>query len=277
MQGNITNNAALSFSQNTSGAYTGAISGTGALNLDGGGAAEITLSGNSSYSGLTTVTNGTLKLGSSTALGGGGSDWTTTGTKLGVGAVLDLNGQNIANEALGMNASTAYVTNSSSSTAVWGGSISLTNGTNQFNVASGKDITLNGSIVYGTASRQLMKNGDGVLTVAGTANTNQGAININAGTLRLGNATALGGNTVSNDVTVASGATLDVNGYTATASIKPIKLSGTGMSGNGALQNSAMGTEATVNNAVALNANSSIGGGGSIIMAGGISGITDCP
>jgi autotransporter-associated beta strand protein len=272
LRGAITNNANLLFDQSTDGEYSGVLSGSGALTVDGNSTAVVTVSGNNSFSGLTSFTNGTLRLGSATALGSGGSDWTTTGTRLGTGAILDLNGKNVDNEALGMNSSTAYVTNSSTTTAIWGGSISLTNGTNQFNVASGKDITLNGSIVYGTASRQIMKNGDGVLTVAGSANTNSGAININAGTFRMGHATALGANSTANDVTVASGATLDLNGYTATASIKPIKLSGTGVGANGALQNSASDTTATVNNAVVLNANSSAGGAGNITMAGSVSG-----
>lgn len=170
-----------------------------------------------------------------------------------------------------MASASAVVTNSSTTTAIWGGSITMTNGTNQFNVGAGRDITLNGSL-SGTASRQLMKNGDGVLTVAGTANTNSGAININAGTFRMGNATALGSNGSSNDVTVATGATLDLNGYTAVTTIKPIKLSGTGVAGAGALQNSASGTTAVVSNAVVLNADASIGGAGNITTAGGVSG-----
>jgi fibronectin-binding autotransporter adhesin len=269
LQGNISNNATVSFNQVGDGTYSGNMSGAGAVNVDAGGV--VTFSGNNTYTGVTAITSATLKLGSANALGAGGSDWTTTGTKLGINAILDLNGKNIANEALGMNASTAYVTNSSTTTAIWGGAISLTNGTNQFNVASGKDITLNGSIVYGSSSRQLMKNGDGVLTVAGSANTNQGIINVNAGTFRMGNATALGANT-NNDVNVASGATLDVNGYTATASSRTIKLGGAGVSGAGALQNSRASTSATVNNTVVLNADASVGGAGDMTLAGGISG-----
>jgi len=268
LQKNITNNATVTFNQATNGTYSGVLSGSGAVIVDGGGL--LTYSGNNTYSGTTTITNATLKLGDNNALGAGGTDSSTTGTRLVSSGILDLNGKNIANEALAMNSSSAIVTNSSATTAIWGGAITLSNNSNQFNVASGKDITLQGSI-SGSASRQLMKNGDGVLTVAGSANTNQGIINVNAGTFRMGNETALGANAVA-AVNVADGATLDVNGYTATASSKTINLSGTGVSSAGALQNSSSGSNATVNNEVILSTDSSLGGAGNMNLAGDISG-----
>jgi autotransporter-associated beta strand protein len=58
LQGGIVNNAAVEFSQSTSGTYLGSISGSGSLTKSGAGA--LTLSGNSSYSGATTVSAGEL-------------------------------------------------------------------------------------------------------------------------------------------------------------------------------------------------------------------------
>ena len=58
LQGAITNNATVEFDQAAAGTYSGAMSGTGNLVKNGAGA--LTLSGNSSYAGTTTVSNGTL-------------------------------------------------------------------------------------------------------------------------------------------------------------------------------------------------------------------------
>ncbi len=58
LQGNISDNALVTFDQNTSGTYAGVISGSGALTKLGLGA--VTLSGNNTYSGGTTVSAGAL-------------------------------------------------------------------------------------------------------------------------------------------------------------------------------------------------------------------------
>ena len=66
-----------------SGTLNGAISGSGD-NLTKVGASTITLSGNNTYSGSTTVSNGILSLGATTGLGN------TTGTTVANGAALDI-------------------------------------------------------------------------------------------------------------------------------------------------------------------------------------------
>ncbi|MFM8494396.1 MAG: autotransporter-associated beta strand repeat-containing protein, partial [Planctomycetia bacterium] len=82
LQGAITNNAAVTFDQATSGTYAGTMSGSGSLTKAGAGA--VTLSGTSSHSGATTVSagsllvNGTLAnsavtVGNGALLGGGGT------------------------------------------------------------------------------------------------------------------------------------------------------------------------------------------------------------
>jgi autotransporter-associated beta strand protein len=58
LQGDVTNNAAVEFSQSANGTYAGAMGGTGSLTKSGAGA--LTLSGNSTYTGATTVSAGQL-------------------------------------------------------------------------------------------------------------------------------------------------------------------------------------------------------------------------
>ena len=67
LQGAITNNAAVTFSQNTDGTYAGNMTGTGSFTKLGSGA--VTLSGTNSYSGGTTVTAGSL-IGNTSSLQG---------------------------------------------------------------------------------------------------------------------------------------------------------------------------------------------------------------
>jgi len=59
LQGDITNNATVTFDQNTAGTYVGAITGTGAVKKTGTG--EVTFSGGNTYAGGTTVSAGSLR------------------------------------------------------------------------------------------------------------------------------------------------------------------------------------------------------------------------
>ena len=97
LKGNIVNNAALAFNQETAGAYAGVISGSGALYKAGAG--TLTLSGANTLTGMTTVTAGTLNLTGSTR----GSLMLNSGTTLtGAGTVgngddlLDVNGATVS-------------------------------------------------------------------------------------------------------------------------------------------------------------------------------------
>ncbi|MBS0209322.1 MAG: autotransporter domain-containing protein [Planctomycetes bacterium] len=65
IQGNITNNANVNFSQSTNGAYTGNMTGTGNVYKSGSG--TTTFSGTNNYSGTTEIQGGTLFLASSIA------------------------------------------------------------------------------------------------------------------------------------------------------------------------------------------------------------------
>jgi autotransporter-associated beta strand protein len=227
------------------------------------------LSASNNFTGLVRVEAGTLQLGNSWALGSNGADHTTVGTQL-RGGILDLNGQTNINETLLFADANSYVTNSSTNTATWSGSIYLSNSTaNNFNVGSGRDIVVTGAITNATTSRILNKNGDGVLTFS-NANTNQGVVNINAGTLRLGNALALGRADATNSLVISNGATLDVNGYTAT-SARAVSMAGTGVNGNGAIYNSSS-SAATFSNGITLTNNTSVGSVGNLSLSGIIGG-----
>ena len=257
---------------NTSGA---ALTNTISANLGGTGGltnnvtnSMTLLSGSNSYTGLTRIEMGTLQLGNSFALGAGGTDH-NIGTQL-RGGILDLNGQTNINETLVFADANSYVTNSSTNTATWSGSLYLSNSTaNNFSVGSGKDIVVTGSITNGSSTRVLNKNGDGVLTFS-NANTNTGTINVNAGTLRMGNAAALGSSSAISNVTVASGATLDLNGYTA-SSARVFNIAGVGVGGNGAIYNGST-SNATFSNAIAMTSNATIGTLGNLTLSGPIMG-----
>ena len=86
MTGAVVNNSALVFYYNSNETFAGPISGSGAVSTLGGNVLTLTNSANS-YSGLTTVSAGTLQLGS----GAAGYDATLTGNVLlGNNAVLAL-------------------------------------------------------------------------------------------------------------------------------------------------------------------------------------------
>ncbi len=82
----VTNNATLDFNRTGAVTFSHIISGGGSLTNDLG---TLTLSGNNSYSGGTTVNGGTLKVGSANAFGGPSGGLTVNG------GVVDLNANNI--------------------------------------------------------------------------------------------------------------------------------------------------------------------------------------
>jgi autotransporter-associated beta strand protein len=100
------------------------------------------------------------------------------------------------------------------------------------NNSTGNDYTfLTGTIVGGATS--VAKSGNGTLFL-NTANTFSGAVTITGGTLKAGNAAALGD--AIGQTFVSGGGTLDVNGLNLGAEV--IKISGSGVGGNGAIINS---------------------------------------
>jgi len=296
--GTITNSAAVTLTINNAAntTFSGVISnGTGALSLTKTGAGILTLSGANTYTGLTTISVGTLKLG--TAGSGANTPLGTIGlgTTVTAGAALDLNGFTLATaEALTLNgtgiSSAGALTNSSATTAAsYSGAITL--GNDSSIVTNPGGITLTGAIsgaflltlggtgagsissIIGTGAGTLTKSGTGTWILSG-ASTYTGLTTISAGTLKLGAAgvnpdSPLG--TTGTGTTVTSGAALDLNGFTLATS-EVLTLNGTGISTTGALTNSSS-TAASYSGAITLAAASSIvTNPGGITLTGAISG-----
>ena len=224
------------------------ITGTGGLTKTGSG--TLTLSAADDYSGATTISAGTVKAGSASALG-------SSAVSVAIGAALDLNGQSINNNlSIGGTgiSSTGALLNSSGSAASDSGTVSMSAATS---IGGGGDITLSGVLSGGYA---LTKVGSATLTLSGT-NTYNGGSTVSAGTLKAGSTAALG----SGAATVSSGGALDLNGN---APSNNFTISGSGVSNGGALINSTTGTGGTVSGTLALGAMSSIGGSGNLTIAG---------
>ena len=212
--------------------------------------------------------NGGFTFGSSASqtVGGvlaGSGYWTNSGT-----GILTLTATNIFTGPLSISAGTVVVGGSGS----LGNGIYATNLLNNgaLNFATSTNQILAG-IISGTGS--LIKSGSGILTNSGV-NTYTGTNLISGGIFVGGNANALGAQSatsaLANDVTIQSGATLDING---SASATPgfwygLTMAGTGTSGQGALINNgasgATSQRQTPN--ITLSSNATIGGSGDIYM-----------
>jgi autotransporter-associated beta strand protein len=99
----LTNNGTLIFNRSDASTYSGVLSGSGAVTKQGAGL--LTLAGANSYSGLTTISAGTLALSGIGSIGTGGLDLGTTGSP----GVFDLLGLTAGSYSLPSSASLAGV------------------------------------------------------------------------------------------------------------------------------------------------------------------------
>ncbi|MDQ0251937.1 fibronectin-binding autotransporter adhesin [Sphingomonas kyeonggiensis] len=150
----VTNNSALVFNSSAANTVSSSISGTGSIRQSGSG--TTTLLANSTYSGGTTITGGTLSVASNGALGD-------------VSGALTINGG--ALQWTGASGSIARTINWGAS----GGGFEIT--------TVGSNLTIGGPLLGGGA---LVKSGAGVLTLVGD-NTYTGGTTIASGTLNIGN------------------------------------------------------------------------------------------
>ncbi|OYU95155.1 MAG: hypothetical protein CFE21_12675 [Bacteroidetes bacterium B1(2017)] len=226
--GSIANGSfVLSLDGAGSGTISGIISSPVAINKYGLGSWK--LSGNNTYSGATTIYAGTLSAGINTNAFGINSDLIIGNV---ASATLNINGFSTSIGSLnggGVNGGAVVL-----------GAATLTIGSDNLNT----DVFA--GIISGTGG--VTKNGVGALTLSG-ANTYNGTTTIGAGTLILGNPLALGSN--SGITIVASGASLDLDGYTLSIA-EPITLNGTGLAlqPQGALMNT--GVNATFSGNITL-------------------------
>jgi len=219
--------------------------------------------GASTFTGLTTISAGTLKLGSA----GSGSN-TPLGTNAGgvtvtSGAIFDLNGFTLATaEPIGsLNgtgiASIGAFINSSNNSVSYSGAITMGAASRVANYGSGT-MTVSGNISGNFAltivavgnftqatnsvrsgTSTIIKEGSGILTLSGQ-NSFSGAVTVSTGILRLGASggatnTPLGTN--AGGVTVAAGAVLDISTFSlgGASTYETLNLSGTGINNGGAL------------------------------------------
>jgi autotransporter-associated beta strand protein len=222
---------------------------SGAVSKTGAGA--WTLTGANTYSGLTTVSAGILNIQNGSALGA-----TTNGTTVASGATLQIQGNiTVGAEALtisgaGALGATGALENVSDNNTFGGlltiaaaatitsdtGTLTLSNPGTLVN-AGGVAITFDGagdgSLAAKIPAASIIKKGAGTWTFSG-ANAYTGATTINEGTLDIQNPSALG--TTTNGTTVASGATLLIDGNLAIGA-EALTIGGAGASGKtGALE-----------------------------------------
>jgi autotransporter-associated beta strand protein len=198
--GNVVNNATLAFNRGGDLTVPGAISGTGTLTMAGTG--TLIVSGANTYSGVTTISAGTLQVGNggtSGALGSGavvnngalvfhrsddlslGSSFSGSGSFRKLGAnTLTLTGNHSFSGSTTIEAGTLQVGNGGTSGSLASSAI-VNHGTLGHNRSD--DVALTATI-SGTGA--LTKSGSGTLTLSG-ANTYSGVTTVSAGTLQVGN------------------------------------------------------------------------------------------
>ncbi len=171
--------------------YGNTISGTGLITggvntaLNKTGAGTLVLSATNDFTGNVNISAGTLSVAGTGNLG------------------------NLANDVIISNGGTLAVTGT---TTFANGRAFQIAGLSTIDVASATTTTLQGVIADGATAGSLVKSGTGTLLLS-AANTYTGATDVNGGTLRAGSAGAFGAGT---SFSVASGATLDLNGFNQT-------------------------------------------------------------
>jgi outer membrane autotransporter protein len=262
--GAVTNNAALAFNRFGTHTVANAIGGTGTLTQAGNGA--LTLTGANTYSGTTTISNGTLQIGDGGTTGTLGTGAVTTDSILrfnrsdaltvanaigGTGVLLKfgsgtltLTGANTYAGGTGINGGTLQV-GAGGTTGTLGTGTVTNNAALAFNRSDALSVA---NAIGGTGT--LTQSGTGTLTLSG-ANTYSGGTSINGGTLaiaadnNLGGAAGgltFGGGTLRYDGSFTSGrsVTLNAGGGTFDTNGSGATLSGV-ISGAGALSKAGAG------------------------------------
>ncbi|NDF69430.1 MAG: hypothetical protein EB143_07965, partial [Actinobacteria bacterium] len=277
--GTISNAGTLTYASSADQTLAGVISGAGALNKTTN-SSTLTLSGNNSYTGLTTVSAGIAKISHANALGGSGTGTNVSstgavhfdGTNLtvpepfnisgngsGTGALLNLANTNTVSRTVTLGA--AATVGSTAGTLVFDHATALANSFDAaalsayaLSVVGAGNVTIVDPIatVNGTVTKGVAVSDTGTLSLQG-ANTYAGATSINYGTVEISNDTSLG--TAVGATTVASGAMLQVAGNGSLSSAEPLTISGTGVSSAGVLNFTA---SATLSGTVAMAADSTV-------------------
>ena len=172
IQSGVSGAVTLTATAATNSTFAGTINnGSGTVGFTKSGAGTLTFSGSNGYSGRTTISGGTLAMGSNNALGNGGSLAVNGGT-------LDLGGRSLTVNAL--SGSSAGMIQSGVS-----GAVTLT-------ATAATSSTFAGTIRDGSGSIGFIKSGNGTLTLS-ASNGYTGRTQVNGGVLSLGNTNALAG------------------------------------------------------------------------------------
>jgi autotransporter-associated beta strand protein len=143
---------------------TGVTLGVSGQNATASNTQILTLSGTNTYTGSVNVYSGTLKLGSSSALGNSANALNISAA---VGAALDLNGNSTPNSlnlyGAGIGSNSGVLINSSSTAATVSGTVTFSG--NSSIVASGGDITFSGAIKNNGATQRNITIGGNTSTV----------------------------------------------------------------------------------------------------------------
>jgi autotransporter-associated beta strand protein len=186
----------------SAGSFGGSIAGSGALTKTGAG--TLTLSAASTYSGATTVSAGVLAVSHASGLGtSAGATSVTSGAELRL-----LGGITVNTLASAVTLASASRINSDAGTLTLSGGITGSDLGITFGGAGNVTVSATG-LTLGTGT--LTKDGAGTLLLS-VANSYSGATTISGGTLKVGIAGALGTGAVS----VAAGGTLDLNSQSIT-------------------------------------------------------------
>ena len=216
-----TTGAGATLTLNTTGTDTlsGAISGTGSLVTSSSG--TTVLGGANTYSGGTTVTNVVNVLNSASfgtgavGVSSGGNvqiqnnvtlansfNLNSMGTGF-AGAFENISGNNTVSGPVTVSGATRV--QSDAGTLTLSGAVGM--GANSLDVGGNSNVTISGAMT-GTSASSLAKDGSGTLTLSAANPSFLGSVAVNGGTLQTNVSSALSGNAV----TVASGATLNLNG-----------------------------------------------------------------
>ena len=181
---NIINNGTLSLNASNSSTVVGVISGTGSLLKEGTG--TLTLYGDNTYTGSTTINDGALRT----------SVWSSAGGPMQFGRLH-------SSSALIVNSNGSFLLGGAQTLGSLSGSGTISLGVHQLTLNAVGDSQFSGGI-HGTGG--FTKEGSGTFTLSGT-NQFKGETLVNAGRLVLSGTTALGGASV---VKVNTGGTLEV-------------------------------------------------------------------